>query len=103
MAVAIVHHFPGGTKAQYEASVKAVHPNGALPEGQLFHLAGAVPGGWTVVAVHDSQASWEKFRDDTLIPKLSAGVEGGFTSPPQETVIDVQALAQGPGLTAALQ
>jgi len=26
MAYAIVHHFPGGTQSQYEASIAAVHP-----------------------------------------------------------------------------
>jgi hypothetical protein len=28
MAYGIVHHFPGGTKEQYEASIAAVHPSG---------------------------------------------------------------------------
>src|SRR4051812_24872417 len=64
MAYGVVHHFPGGTEEQYEASVAAVHPGpDQLPEGQIFHAAGPSEGGWTVMAVHDSQASWEKFRD----------------------------------------
>ncbi len=92
-AYGVVHFFPGGTKEQYEASVAAVHPGpGQLPDGQVFHAAGASPGGWTVIAVHDSQASWEKFRDGTLLPKLQAGVEGGFASPPTETTVDVHNL-----------
>lgn len=42
MAYAVVHHFPGGTKEQYEASIAAVHPGkGSLPKGQIFHAAGA--------------------------------------------------------------
>jgi hypothetical protein len=90
MAFAIIHHFPGGTQAQYKASVKAVHPaDGSLPDGQIFHAAGSVPGGWTIFAVHESKASWEKFRDDTLVPKLSAGIVGGFAAPPQETEIEL--------------
>jgi hypothetical protein len=37
MAYGVVHHFPGGTKEQYEASIRAVHPSrGELPEGQTF-------------------------------------------------------------------
>src|ERR1700686_5684098 len=80
MAYAIVHHFPGGTKEQYEASIAAVHPSeGRLPDGQIFHAAGPSDGGWTIMAVHDSKASWEKFRDDTLMPRIQAGVAGGFT------------------------
>ncbi len=90
MAFGIIHHFPGGTKSQYEASLKAVHPaDGSLPPGQIYHAAGSVPGGWTIIAIHDSQAAWEKFRDGTLLPKLQAGVEGGFTTPPQETEIEI--------------
>ena len=90
MAYAIIHHFPGGTKANYEASIAAVHPaSDVLPEGQIFHAAGAVPGGWTIIAVHESKASWEQFRDGTLLPRLQAGVEGGFPTPPEETAIDV--------------
>ena len=42
MAYGIVHHFPGGTKEQYEASLAAVHPSrDSLPKGQIFHAAGA--------------------------------------------------------------
>jgi len=59
------------------------------PEGQLFHAAGASEGGWTILAVHESKASWEKFRDGILTPRMQAGIEGGFTAPPQETEIDV--------------
>ena len=90
MAYGVVHTFPGGTKAQYEASIAAVHPAGGLPEGQVFHAAGPSAGGWTIVAVHDSKESWERFRDDVLLPKMSQGIEGGFAAPPQETTFDVQ-------------
>ena len=90
MAFGIVHFFPGGTKENYEASIAAVHPSdGSLPEGQIFHAAGAAPGGWSIMAVHESKASWEKFRDGVLMPKMQEGIEGGFASPPQETEVDV--------------
>jgi len=90
MAFAIIHHFPGGTKSQYEASIRAVHgADGALPAGQIFHAAGSSNGGWTIFAVHDSKASWEKFRDDILVPRLQAGVDGGFATPPEETEIEI--------------
>lgn len=86
----IVHFFPGGTKEQYEASISAVHPGeGLLPEGQIFHAAGASAGGWTIMAVHDSKESWETFRNEILLPRMQAGIEGGFTSLPEETVVDL--------------
>lgn len=90
MAYGIVHFFPGGTKEQYEASLAAVHPGpGQLPEGQVFHAAGPSAGGWTIMAVHESQESWENFRDTTLLPRMKEGIDGGFASMPEETTIDV--------------
>jgi hypothetical protein len=84
---------PGGTQAQYEASVAAVHPGAdRLPDGQIFHAAGPSEGGWTILAVHDSQKSWESFRDTILMPKLQAGIDGGFQTPATETAIDVYKL-----------
>ena len=92
-AYGIVHHFPGGTQQQYDASLDAVHPpGGALPAGQIYHAAGPSAGGWTIVAIHESRESWEKFRDGILLPALKAGVPGGFTSPPQEIAFDVKIL-----------
>ena len=91
MSYAVVHTFPGGTKEQYEASIAAVHPSdGGLPEGQRFHVAGPSAGGWTIVAIHESQESWERFRDDILMPRMAEGIEGGFASPPQETTFEVE-------------
>jgi hypothetical protein len=90
MPYGIVHYFPGGTKEQYEASIAAVHPgDGSLPDGQIFHAAGPSAGGWTIMAVHDSQGSWERFRDDILFPRMQQGIEGGFSTPPEETEIEV--------------
>ena len=94
MAYGIVHFFPGGTEQQYRASLAAVHPDGgsSLPPGQIFHAAGPSDGGWTIIAVHDSQASWESFRDNTLLPALQAGVDGGFENPPQEQAFETSHL-----------
>jgi len=90
MAYGVVHQFKGGTQEQYEASAAAVHPSdGSLPEGQIFHAAGPSSDGWTIVAVHDSQESWERFRDDVLMPQMQAGIDGGLTAPPTETTFPV--------------
>jgi hypothetical protein len=87
---AVVHFFPGGTRDQYQASIAAVHPGeGLLPDGQVFHAAGPSAGGWRIMAVHDSKESWENFRDNTLLPRMQQGIEGGFATPPEETTIDV--------------
>src|SRR4051794_3326947 len=81
MRLGVVHHFPGGTKQNYDASIAAVHRAGGLPEGQIFHAAGPSAGGWTIMAVHESRESWESFRDDILMPRMQAGIEGGFPTP----------------------
>ena len=91
MPYGVIHFFPGGNREQYDASIAAVHPSATeLPAGQIFHAAGPSEGGWTIMAVHDSQASWESFRDEILVPRMEAGIEGGFASPPEETAVDVQ-------------
>ena len=90
MAYGVVHHFPGGTKEQYVASIAAVHPGpDTLPEGKIFHAAGPSADGWTIMAVHESKESWEAFRDGILMPRMQAGIEGGFAGPPEETAIDL--------------
>ena len=94
MAYGIVHFFPGGTKDQYEAALASVHPDDgqSLPPGQVYHFAGPSEGGWLIVAVHESQASWESFRDSTLLPTLQSGVEGSFQGPPQEQSFEIDHL-----------
>jgi hypothetical protein len=90
MAYGVVHRFPGGTQEQYEASIAAAHPSdGSLPDGQIFHAAGPSADGWTIVAIHDSQESWERFRDEILTPNLSQGIDSGFPTSPEETTFAV--------------
>ncbi len=90
MAYGVVHQFAGGTEDQYKATRAAVHPSdGSLPPGQVLHVAGPSADGWLIVAIHDSKQSWEQFRDGTLMPRMQAGVDGGFTAPPQETAFEV--------------
>ena len=87
---AVIHHFPGGTKRQYAAILAAVHPGKRLPKGMLFHAAGPVPGGWTIMGAFDSKKSWLAFHDKTLMPAMKAGIKGGFATPPQESTFAVQ-------------
>jgi hypothetical protein len=89
MAYGVVHQFAGGTEEQYQASIAAVHPEGSLPPGQVLHLAGPSGDGWLIVAIHDSKESWEHFRDETLMPRMQAGIAGGLVGPPDETGFEV--------------
>ena len=73
MAYGIVHQLSGGTEDQYRASIAAVHPSdGSLPEGQVFHAAGAAGDGWVIVAIHESKESWERFRYGILMLRIHA-------------------------------
>lgn len=90
MSYAIVHTFPGGTKEQYMATLAVIHPaDGTLPKGQIYHVAGTSANGWTIMAVHESRESWEQFREEILTPHLTKGIDGGFTSPPEETAFEI--------------
>ncbi|MCJ7437454.1 MAG: hypothetical protein MUP97_06800 [Acidimicrobiia bacterium] len=79
----ITNYFKGGTKAQYDATIKAVHPDGGkgLPAGQTYHAAGPTDHGFLVVAIWDSKDTWEKFRDGTLVPTLGS-LDGALPGPP---------------------
>ena len=86
----ITNYFKGGTAEQYDNTVKAVHPDGGkgLPAGQLYHAAGPTSDGFQVVAIWDSRASWDKFRDETLLPAF-ASTANALPGPPEITEFDV--------------
>ena len=90
MAYGVVHRFAGGTEDQYRASIAAVHPSDRQREAPCPSGRGATDDGWIIVAVHDSQQSWEQFRDGILMPRTQEGIEGGFEGPPEETAFEVR-------------
>ena len=48
--------FKGGTKEQYDATLRAVHTDKDLPDGQVFHAAGPTGDGWIVNDPHSAGA-----------------------------------------------
>jgi len=90
MAYLITHKWKGGTKGQYEAAKAVVHPPEGLPAGQIHHFAGETADGWMVVAVHDSKESWERFRDETLLPGVEQVGESGLQGAPEESAFEVE-------------
>ena len=88
MAFLITHFYEGGTADQYEAVVAAAHPDGGLPAGQTYHAAGPTDGGWLIAAIWDSEAAFDSFVQDTLMPALQ-NVQGGFAGPPQQRTCEV--------------
>jgi hypothetical protein len=85
MPYVISHFFPGGTAQQYEAAMTALNGTlGTIPEGQILHVAGPVPGGFQVIGVQQSKASWDRFMSETFVPLMGKGIPCGFTAPPTE-------------------
>ena len=61
---------------------------GRIPDGQIAHVAGPVPGGFQVIAFQDSKESWGRFVTGVFAPVMSRGVEGSFATPPTELVFE---------------
>ena len=90
MAFLLTHFWPGGTEEQYRATLAAVHPANGLPDGQLYHAAGATEGGYLITVVWDSKESSDRFVRDVL--NASMPVEGGFEGQPDERGAEISNL-----------
>jgi hypothetical protein len=91
MAYALIHRFKDATKEQYDNAVATVHPKDGLPPGQTIHVAGIADGDLVILAVFDSKASWETFRDKTLLPGLGS-MANGPQGAPEEVTFEVHNL-----------
>ena len=89
MTVGVVHHFPGGTKAQYDAVVQKVVPDGGMPPGELHHAAGETDQGWMVTTVWESKEKFEAFFANTLGPALAELGDKAFPNPPHMSMFEV--------------
>jgi hypothetical protein len=98
MSVALILDFPGGTRVQYDQVVGQMDLGGYLPPGALFHAAGSYEGGWRVVDVWQDLPTFERFRDERIMPLTAqAGMK-----PPAARVIDVRSERSGSGARPAL-
>ena len=75
-------------KLHQRRPIAVVHPPEGLPEGQLIHAAGQSADEWVVIALWDSRESWERFRNETLLPGLQQA-EGAFSGPPEESAFAI--------------
>jgi hypothetical protein len=78
----LTHFWPGGTEAEYRATVAAATDaaGGTLPES--FHAAGPTDGGFLIAAVYESKETCDRFVSETLMPLMP--IEGGLVGPPEE-------------------
>lgn len=98
MTVALILDFPDGRKAQYEEVVRRMDLGGRLAPGGKVHCAGSYEGGWRVIDVWEDAASWERFRDEQVIPNVLA-VD---LAPPITRTLEVDMEGTGSGGTPEL-
>jgi hypothetical protein len=71
MAVLVVAEVTGVTAEEDAAMMKALDVEGSPPAGGRIRMAGPMAGGWRIVSLWDSEADFERFRDDRLVPALA--------------------------------
>ena len=82
MAILIAHQGADWNAELYDQCIQSAIPDQSNPpEGLVASFAApGERGGWRVVDVWESQADWESFRDDTLIPVVQEMQAPGFDS-----------------------
>ena len=64
----------------------------AFLRGQLYHAAGPSPGGWSIIAIHDSKETWQNFLDGVLLLTIRSQIKGGFHVETQASYFEVDQL-----------
>jgi hypothetical protein len=59
------------TAEQDAALVKALDLEGSPPAGATIRMAGPTADGWRIVSLWDSEADFDRFRDERLAPALT--------------------------------
>jgi hypothetical protein len=61
---------PGFNADMYEAVTGRAMPGDQLPDGCKLHIAGPVEQGWRVITVWESRESFDRFREEKLLPAI---------------------------------
>lgn len=72
MAVLVVAEVTGVTAGQDAAMMKTLDVESSPPEGGWLRMAGPMAGGWRIVTLWESEADFERFRDERLVPALAS-------------------------------
>lgn len=85
MAIGVLFEIPGGTQEQYdewnEKMFGSEEPTPEAIRGCLVHTAGASQTGWRIFDVWESKADFDRFMNETVMPKLGDQQPAG---PPPE-------------------
>ena len=103
MTYAFIRDVPA-TEAQYAEVQAAIDAStgGETPKGLVAHLALRRPGGLRYIDVWETQADWERFRDEHVSPAVGQmmakrGVETPAEPPTAEPIEVVHAWVGTPG------
>jgi len=92
MAWALVQQASEMTWSDYERVAQAVDVDSNPPPGLIVHAAGEVDGKWRSVDVWESQAHYERFREERLMPAViqTMGEEAAAAGPPPQESFEVK-------------
>jgi len=77
MATVMLMHWPEVSVPEYERTRKEVNWEGNAPKGAKFHVAWFGSDGFHVLDLWDSQAEFERFVDQRLMPAVKRiGIKG---------------------------
>ena len=88
MAWVLIQKAQEASWADYERVSQALGGDENPPEGLIVHAAGEENGRWRSVAVWESQAAYERFRDERLMPAVRQAMGDDAVNagpPPQES------------------
>jgi hypothetical protein len=66
MPIGLIIEWPGGTQEQYDALMDELQFGGVLPEGELLHAAGPMPGGWRIVDIWHAREDFDRLVEQKL-------------------------------------
>ena len=97
MAWVLVQKAQEASWADYERVAQTVGVDDNPPEGLIVHAAGEENGKWRSVDVWESQAAYEKFREERLMPAVreAMGEEAVSAGPPPQESFEVKHLVKG--------
>jgi heme-degrading monooxygenase HmoA len=80
--------------ADYERVAQAVGADDNPPVGLILHAAGEEGGNWRSVSVWESEAAYQRFREERLMPAVeqALGQEAIEAGPPPEESFEAKHL-----------
>ena len=96
MAWALIQKATEMEWSDYERVANAVGVDGDPPAGLIVHAAGEVDGKWQSVDVWESEADYNRFREERLMPAViqTMGQEAASAGPPPQESFEVKHLVE---------